>query len=47
VSLSGIVGHRYGTIFQMVPDLANRKLFQLEVAKEVLDFEGLFLTGRA
>jgi hypothetical protein len=40
------VGQRYGTIFHMVPDKTNRKLFQLEVAKEVLDFERLFLTGR-
>jgi hypothetical protein len=26
--------------------VANRKRFQLKVAEEVVDFEGLFLTGR-
>ena len=47
MSLAGVVGQRYGTIFQMVPDPANRKLFQLQVAEQIVDFEGLFLTGRA
>ena len=46
VSLAGVVGHPYGTIFHMLPDPANRKIFQLKVADQVVDFEGLFLTGR-
>jgi hypothetical protein len=46
VSLAGVVGKRYGTIFHMVPDPANKKIFQLQVAQQIVDFEGLFLTGR-
>ena len=33
-----MVGQRYGTIFQMVPDPANRKLFQLQVAEQMSDY---------
>eukprot|EP00088_Acartia_fossae_P004536 TRINITY_DN11946_c0_g1_i1.p1 TRINITY_DN11946_c0_g1~~TRINITY_DN11946_c0_g1_i1.p1 ORF type:complete len:456 (-),score=104.00 TRINITY_DN11946_c0_g1_i1:59-1426(-) len=45
VSMSGVVGKKYGTTFEMVSDPKNKKQFQLVEANEVIDFESLFLTG--
>jgi hypothetical protein len=38
--------HPQRIVFIFLLSLANRKRFQLKVAEEVVDFEGLFLTGR-
>jgi len=45
VNLEGVVGEKYGTTFEMVPNPDNKKQYFLRVADEVVDFESLFLTG--
>ena len=45
VNLGGIVGHPYGTTFQMVSDHKNNKCFKLEVPVEVISLEDLFMNG--
>ena len=45
VNLGGIVGHPFGTTFQMVSDHKDNKCFKLEVPLEVVSLEDLFMNG--
>jgi len=45
VNLNGILGHNFGTTFQMVSDHRNNKCFNLVVPQEVISLEDLFMNG--
>jgi len=45
VSMEGLVGHKYGSAFEMVGSKSKKRIFDLVKTNEVVDFEELFLTG--
>ena len=43
IELVNVIGHRYGSVFKLVPHETKKKLWKVEHTDEVSDFESIFL----